>query len=224
MALQDKLSALKTQFQSGEPPFDKVPPSVHAAMQRGTDELIASGAADRARCSGQAPGFTLNDGDGRPVSLADLMKQGPVVVTFYRGIWCPYCNLDLEATQAVADEITALGASIVAITPQTQANSRALAQRHGVAFPVLSDPGNAVADAYGLRYRLPDYLIELYGQLGVALPAVNGDDSWTLPMPARFIIDAAGAIRHAEVAPDYTRRSDPRDLLPVLQDLHCAAA
>jgi peroxiredoxin len=223
MSLREKLSAFKAQFQSGKPPFEKVPPSVHALMKRAIDELIASGVAGRVRRSGSAPTFELKDAHGATVRLADLVAKGPVILSFYRGVWCPYCNLDLQELQANADEIKASGATLVAITPQTAANSRKSIGEHKLGFPVLSDPGNEVADRYGLRYRLPDYLIDLYKQLGVDLPSFNGDTSWTLPVPARFVIDRQGQIRYAEADPDYTQRPEPEDLLQVLAGLKSAA-
>lgn len=224
MSLQEQLSAFKKQFQSGKPPFDAVPASVHDAMERATNELIASGAAQRVRRAGPAPLFELRDSEGALVRLADLLARGPVVLSFYRGVWCPYCNIDLRALQSRAAEIMATGATLVMITPQTAANSRKSIAEHGVGFPILSDPGNQVAERYGLRFRLPPYLIDVYRQLGVDLPVINGDDSWTLPMPARIVIDRLGIIRYAEAHPDYTQGSEPEELLPVLRELRRAGA
>lgn len=220
MSLQEKLSAFKKTFQSGEPPFDGIPPEVHTVMQRATDELAASGAtANILGCGEQAPLFELQDAHGRIVRLADLLAAGPVVLSFYRGVWCPYCNIDLQELQLHAESIRAAGAALVAITPQTPANSRKLIADHGLSFPILSDPGNAVAERYGLRYRLPDYLIALYRQLGVDLPVINGNDDWTLPIPARFVVASDGRICYAEADPDYTVRPEPEELLRVLKEL-----
>jgi len=224
MSLQAKLSAFKAQFQSGQPPFEAVPAAVHAVMQRATDELAASGITERVRRSGQVPDFILEDANGTMVRLADLLAQGTTVISFYRGAWCPYCNIDLQELELNAAAIREAGAALVAITPQTPPNSRRLIAQHKLSFLILSDPGNAVAAQYGLRFRMPDYLIELYKQLGVSLPAFNGDESWTLPMPARFVIDRHGEIRYAEADPDYTKRPEPADLLPVLRELKAKAA
>ncbi|HVO02058.1 MAG TPA: peroxiredoxin-like family protein [Candidatus Cybelea sp.] len=224
MSLQAKLSAFKAQFQSGQPPFEAVPPAVHATMQRAVDELAASGARERVKRSGQAPDFMLEDSNGAMVRLADLLAQGTAVLSFYRGVWCPYCNLDLQELELNAAAIREAGATLVAITPQTPANSRRSIAQHNLSFTILSDPGNEVAARYGLRYRLPDYLIALYKQLGVNLPAFNADESWTLPIPARFVIDRQGQIRSAEADPDYTHRPEPADLLPLLRELKAQAA
>lgn len=220
MSLQEKLFAFKKTFQSGRPPFDGVPAEVHAVMQRATDELAASGAARRVLGRGAAaPLFELHDAHGKTVRLADLRAGGPVVLSFYRGIWCPYCNIDLQELELHAEGIRAAGAALVAITPQTPVNSRKLIADHKLSFPILSDPGNAVAEQYGLRFRLPDYLIAVYRQLGVVLPVINASDDWTLPMPARFVVGSDGLIRYAEANPDYTVRPEPEELLRVLREL-----
>ncbi|MBX9858169.1 MAG: AhpC/TSA family protein, partial [Sphingomonas sp.] len=139
-------------------------------------------------------------------------------------VWCPYCNMELQALQAALPEFQAAGASLVAISPQTRANSRKSVRENALDFPILSDPGNMVAAQFGLRFALPDYLIELYQTLGNQLPAFNGDDSWTLPMPGRFVIGGDGRIVYAEVNPDYTRRPEPLDMLPVVARLSRATA
>lgn len=219
MTLQDRLDAFKADFEAGKPPYS-VPPSVITAMHRATAELIASRQAERAKKAGDiAPAFTLNDQDGRSVRSAALLEQGPLVLTFYRGVWCPYCNMELEAIQAALPEIKARGASVVAISPQTPPNSRKSVRQNRLTFPILSDVGGEVGAAFGLRFALPDYLIELYKRFKNDLPAFNADPSWTLPMPARYVIGTDGLIAYAEVNPDYTKRPDPSELLPVLEKL-----
>ncbi|MGN8080825.1 peroxiredoxin-like family protein [Variovorax sp. 22077] len=217
MSLQEKLDAFKADFQAGKPPYN-VPPSVIETMRRATAELIASGAAQKALKAGdKAPAFTLNDANGKPVSSADLLRQGPLVVTFYRGVWCPYCNMELQALQAALPEIRGAGANVVAISPQLAANSRKSARQNELEFPILSDVQNDVAAAFGLRFELQDYLVELYKSLKNDLPAFNGDPSWTLPMPARYVIAQDGTIVYAEVNPDYTHRPDPSEMLPAIR-------
>jgi peroxiredoxin len=219
MSLQDRLDAFKADFEAGKPPYN-VPPSVIATMHRATAELIASGQAEGAKKAGDiAPAFTLNDPDGHPVSSADLLSRGPLVLTFYRGVWCPYCNMELDAIQSVVPEIEARGAKVVAISPQTPPNSRKSVRQNRLTFPILSDVRAEVGEKFGLRFALPDYLVDLYKSLKNDLPAFNGDPSWTLPMPARYVIGTDGVIAYAEVNPDYTRRPDPSELLPVLDKL-----
>src|SRR2546430_1914152 len=162
MAPPEKPAASRPNLEAGGPP-SHVPAWVHEPMHRATDELIASGAAERALKAGdRAPEFTLKDADGHEVSSRDLLAKGPLVVTFYRGVWCPYCNMDLQALQEVLPAIVERGAQLVAISPQTQSNSRKSHRQNKVTFPILSDPGNEVAARFGLRFELPDYLIELY--------------------------------------------------------------
>ncbi|WP_454832539.1 peroxiredoxin-like family protein [Pseudoxanthomonas wuyuanensis] len=217
MPLQDKLDAFKANFQAGKPPYN-VSRSVIETMQRATNELIASGAAQKALKAGdKMPAFTLDDPEGNRVSSIGLLRQGPLVVSFYRGVWCPYCNLELQALQAALPAIRKAGANLVAISPQVAANSRKSVRQNALDFPILSDMHNDVAAAFGLRFALPDYLVELYKSLKNDLPTFNGDPSWTLPMPARYVIAQDGTIVYAEVNPDYTRRPDPSDMLPVIE-------
>lgn len=224
MKLQDRLDAFKADFKSGKPPFN-APAHIHPIMARATEALIASGAAGRALKAGdRAPDFTLEAPDGTPVSSAALLARGSLVVSFYRGVWCPYCNMELQALQAALPEFEAAGASLVAISPQTRANSRKSVRENALDFPILSDTHNDVAAAFGLRFALPDYLVDLYKALGNQLPSFNGDDSWTLPMPGRFVIGSDGIIAYAEVNPDYTRRPEPSDMLPAIRRASAPAA
>jgi peroxiredoxin len=224
MSLQARLDAFKADFEAGKPPYS-APRSVIDTMHRTTHELIAAGAATRALKAGDtAPFFALNDPDGRPVTSIALLAQGPLVASFYRGVWCPYCNMELQALQEALPVFRELGANLIAISPQTPTNSRRSRRTNGLEFPILSDPGNETAAAFGLRFELPDYLIQVYKTLKNDLPAFNGDASWTLPMPARFVIGQDRVIRYAEVNPDYTHRPEPADMLPGLRSLMRRAA
>lgn len=224
MSLQARLDAFKADFQSGGPPYN-APASIVERLNRATEELVASGLAGRALKAGdKAPAFSLPDPDGRPVSSAELLGRGPLVVSFYRGVWCPYCNIDLQALQAALPQLQAAGATLVAISPQLPVNSRRSQRENGLSFPILSDAGNAVAERFGLRFKVSDDLMQVYETFGNALPVVNGDSSWTLPMPGRFVIAPDGTVLYAEVDPDYTRRPDPEDLLPALRRAASAQA
>jgi len=217
MALQDRLDAFKADFKAGKPPYN-ASPEIHAIMERATAELAASGQACLAIKAGdRAPLFTLKDQNANDVSSADLLAQGPLVVTFYRGVWCPYCNLELQAINDVLPQIRAHGANVVAISPQTAVNSRKAVRENRLSFPVLSDVGGETSAAFGLRFSLPEYLIDIYKRRRNDLPAFNDDPSWTLPMPARYIIGQDGVVLYSEVNPDYTRRPDPSDMFPVLE-------
>jgi peroxiredoxin len=187
-------------------------------MERATNELIASGLARQALKAGDiAPDFSLAAPDGTLVSSRDLLASGPLIISFYRGVWCPYCNMELQALQEALPDFRAAGANLLAISPQTKVNGRKSVRQNALDFPILSDPGNEVAAAFGLRFRLSDELVALYKSLKNDLPGFNGDDSWTLPMPGRFVISQDGVIRYAEVNPDYTRRPEPSDMLPAVR-------
>jgi peroxiredoxin len=224
MALQDSLDAFKTDFEAGKLAFKPAPEAIDI-MHRATVELVASGQALNAKKAGdKAPDFALKNPDGKIMSLASLLANGPLVVSFYRGVWCPYCNLELQALQAALAEIEARGASVVAISPQTAPNSRKSQRDNKLTFPILSDEKSRIAAAFGLRFSLPDYLVELYKGFKNDLPAFNDDPAWVLPMPARYVIGPDGIIAYAEVNPDYTQRPDPSELLPVLDKLRVMAA
>jgi peroxiredoxin len=224
MSLQDRLDTLTADFKRGKLGF-KPSPDVLDIMHRATAELIASGHALIAKkASDKAPEFTLKDPEGHLISSAQLLARGPLVISFYRGVWCPYCNLDLQALQAALPQIVARGARLVAISPQTASNSRKSQRDNKLSFPILSDEKSRVAAAFGLRFSLPDYLVELYKGFKNDLPTFNDDPAWVLPLPARYIVGSDGLIAYAEVNPDYTQRPDPSELLPVLDKLRVSAA
>lgn len=219
MKLQDKLDAMREDFEKGR--FPLVPTRDQLdTMRRATQALINSGQAERALSAGDAaPDFELEDADGASVSSRTLLAEGPLVLTFYRGVWCPYCNYDLQALEDARTLIEDRGARLVAISPQTPANSRKSQRDNKLGFPILSDAGAHVADRFGLRFELPADLIEVYKQFGNDLLMINANPQWVLPMPARYVIGANSVIAYAEVNPDYTRRPDPSELLPVLDQL-----
>ena len=217
MSLKEKLDAFRADVESGT----RIPSSVVEKLHKSTEELVATGQAERAKKAGdRAPTFALEDTDGRTINLADLLANGPVVLTFYRGVWCPYCNMELQALEELRSDIEARGAQLVAISMQTAPNSRKSIRQNELGFPILIDPHGAVADAYGLRFALPDYLIDVYKTVFKNdLAVINDDPSWTLPMPARYVIEQNCMIAYAEVNPDYTCRPEPAELLPVLDRL-----
>jgi peroxiredoxin len=215
LPLQGKLDAFKAEFNTR-----LAPPAVVEALHRGTEELIASGAQNRALKAGDvAPDFTLPDADGNSLSSTALLAKGPLVITFYRGAWCPFCNLDLLALEAARPAIESRGASLVAISEQTAPNSRKVQRQNGLKFPILGDHGGDIAAQFGVRWTLPHYLREAHKALGADLTQFNGEDSWTLPMPARYVIAKDGTIAYAEVNADYTRRPEPSAIFPVLEQL-----
>ncbi len=196
-----------------------IPKPALAIMDAETSRLAASGLAARALKVGDAaPDFILPDAQGGPVRLRALLDQGPMVVVFYRGGWCPYCNLHLRGFQSRLPAFRELGATVVAISPQLPDNSLSTREKNELAFPVLSDVGNKVARQFGIVFELSDRLVELYRQFGHALEDFNGaDGSRELPVPATFLLDGKGVIRLAHVDVDYTRRTDPDEVIEALK-------
>ncbi|MGW0423204.1 peroxiredoxin-like family protein [Streptomyces sp. NPDC003015] len=199
----------------------QIPAEIRQIMQRASQELVDSGQADRALTVGaQAPRFNLPSATGQTVALDDLLNDGPVVLTFYRGAWCPYCNIALRSLQQHHEAISARGARLVAVSPQIPDESLTLAEKHDLAFDVLSDIGSDTAKQYGLAFDLPDDLSAVYDKLGFDLQRVNDGHPRTLPLPATYVIDRTGAIRWAFVDTDYTTRAEPADIIATLDALH----
>lgn len=190
------------------------------ALRETTEYLIALGQAERALPAGShAPEFSLRDQDGVEVSSMSLLRRGPFLLTFCGGNWCPACAFDLKALAKTRPAVEGRGASLVCVSQQTAKENRRAREITGVTLPILGDRGGAVASLFGVRWRMPELLRELHRAGGVDLPTLNGDDSWTLPIPARFVVDRNGVIVYSEVNPDQMRLSDPQDLLSVLDHL-----
>jgi peroxiredoxin len=141
------------------------------------------------------------------MSLAGAIKDGPEVLSFYRGGWCPYCNLELRALQKALPDFIALGASLIAVSPQTPDQSLSTAEKNNLAFAVLSDTSSSIAKAYGIAFNLAEELRPIYKKIGQALPDRNG--SWVLPLPATYVIDRSGIISFAYVDVDFRNRLEP---------------
>lgn len=198
----------------------KVPVEIRAIFQKNIAALVQSGIAESAKKRGnKAPDFALPNAKGTITRLSDLLSQGPVALTFYRGEWCPYCNLTLHAYQKYLPEMKQLGATLVAISPQTPDHSLSTAEKWQLEFEVLSDVGNQVAREYGLAFRLSEEVRTIYKSLGNDLEAYNGDTSWELPMSGTFVIAQDGTIQLAFVDADYTHRLEPAVILDTLHTL-----
>jgi peroxiredoxin len=171
ISLQARFDVFKADFEAGKPPYN-VPRPVIETMHRATAELIASGAASRTLKAGDiAPPFVLNEATGNPVTSSALLGRGPLVVSFYRGVWCLHCNMELQALPV----FRALGAQVVAISPRNAVSSRKSIRTNGLDFPIPSDAGNQTTVAFGLRFALPGYLVDLYKGLKNDLRAFNDD-------------------------------------------------
>lgn len=167
----------------------------------------------------QAPRFVLPDAHGDKVALDDRLATGPVVLSFYRGAWCPICNTELTGLQEALTDIGALGASLIAVSPQAPDASQQLVQRLGLGYDVLSDIDQEVIPAYRLQFELVPELRDVYRQMGMALDEHNADASWNLPVPATFVIDRHGVVRTRHVDPNYRERMSVETILAALRDL-----
>lgn len=213
-SLKSELEAFRAAFMT------KAPEEVRAIMARADADLAASGILDRALKAGDtAPDFDLPDARGDRFRLADALRDGPVVLSFYRGGWCPYCNLELKALQRALADFERLGAQLVAVSPQTPDHSLSTAEKNALTFPVLSDLGSKTAKAFGVAFDLDKNLQTLYARFGHALPEVNGDGGWTLPIPATFVIDTSGVVAFAYVDVDYRSRLEPQAITDTLAAL-----
>lgn len=166
-----------------------------------------------------APDFSLPNQTGDEVRLSVLLRSGPVVLVFYRGAWCPYCNLQLRMFQAWLSRFEERGAWLVAISPQTPDHSLSMAEKNELGFHVLSDQGAKVIDRFGLLYAVDDGTRRLLEAAGNDVGAHNGETGWILPAPATFVIDAAGIVRYAHVRGDWTERPEPQEVQAVLGEL-----
>jgi peroxiredoxin len=194
------------------------PPDRIRMYEQGIEEVRKSGVVDKAlKVGDRAPDFELPNAKGKAVKLSELTPRGPVVVTWYRGGWCPYCNIALRGFQKRLSEIRAEGANLVAISPETPDNSLSTAEKDRLEFEVLSDRGNKVAHAYGVAYKIPRVIAE---QSKARLAKYNGDDSGTLPLGVTYVIDREGIIRYAFVDADYRKRAEPSDVLAALRRLN----
>ena len=197
-----------------------VPPETQAVHARVIADLkgrrLAEGIVDVAS---KVSLFELTDHDGKLVSSVERLLQGRLVICFFRGRWCPFCVGQLEAMNLILPQVEQIGASMLAISPQTVQQSFFMADQHKLRFPLLSDAGNNVARRFGLAYRVPNEQQAIYRRAFVNLPFANGDDSWELPIPATFIVDRDGTVLYASANEDYTERPEPSDILHLLAAL-----
>jgi peroxiredoxin len=205
--------------------YKRVPPERQAIMERHIQQLRA-GAIQHTmlKVGDKAPEIRLGNAKGEIVDVAALLGKGPVIVTFYRGGWCPYCNIELKAFQDVLPDITSAGASLVAISPEKPDDSLSTAEKNALTFEVLSDVGHEVGRAFGLVYEFTDELRGAYQGFGLDIPAKNGTPGvWALPVAATYVIDPNGTIIYAYTDADYRDRADPEDVLKVLAKRAAAA-
>lgn len=218
MSLNERLREYKARQEAGE-----VPPITSAHLEviyREAEALAASGAEDRVLKAGDPfPSFEMPDENGELVSSADLLSRGPLAVVFYRGIWCDYCNFELEALEEVYPQIRELGADLVAVSPVTMPNLRAAIRRNKISYRILSDRGNAYAARFNLTYTMSQDLLDVWGSFGMDFSQINGDDSNSMTMPGVFLADTDGVLRFASAYARHWERTEPADLLAAIEQL-----
>jgi len=214
MSLSDALNEFNQGFVA------KVPQEVVSTMGEATEMLRQSGFAEQAVKTGQlAPAFELPELGGDSIELPKLLEKGPLVISFYRGAWCPYCNLEMQALQRALPEIKAAGANLIAIAPELPEHAGEIRDKGNLTFPLLHDWQNRVARQYGLVFTLPDTLRPIYGSFGIDLAESQGNTSFDLPLPATYIVQGDGVVAHAFVDVDYTRRMEPSEIVDILRTL-----
>jgi peroxiredoxin len=212
MSLSDQLLAVTASVKQ------QAPAAVLATMEDATAQLNAAGILKHALQPGDVfPEFTLPNATGTLVSSRQLLAEGPLVLTFYRGAWCPYCNLELAALQAVLPQIEAAGAQLVAVSPQTPDNSLSTVQKNQLAFTVLSDTDSQLARKLGILFTLPESLRPIYQAFGIDLVKTNGNNSLELPVPATYFIGQDGVIAQAWMDVDYRKRVEPEMVIDWLR-------
>jgi len=212
MTLRNDIEKFQKEF------IPQLPAETIETLMATTKNLVQAGLTENALSVGdKIPLFSLPNAKGKLIASRKLLGKGPLVISFYRGSWCPYCNLELKALQDALPEIKNLGAKLVAISPQCPDKSLPTSEVNSLTFEVLSDEGNKVAQKFGLVYKLADELRTIYPTFGIDLVDSNGDASFELPFPATYVVDTDGTIIHAFVDADYTKRLEPAEIIKVLR-------
>ncbi|KAJ5492702.1 hypothetical protein N7539_001448 [Penicillium diatomitis] len=208
MSLNTELAGVRDNFYANAPksivdPIRESVSSIKASYDPGT--AIQVGAA--------LPEFILTDALGNTVSSKTVLANGPILITFYRGEWCPFCNLHLASLQKHLAEFEAKGVTLVAITPELPTKTLSMTEKQGLKFTVLSDTSNKYARKLGIVWKMPETLRPVFKTAGHDLIEGNGDDSFELPIPASLLVDGKGVVRKTFVDPDYTKRLEPETAL-----------
>jgi peroxiredoxin len=192
-----------------------------AILTESAAQLDANKVGDNALKVGDIiPNVTLTNAQGNATTSAEIFADGPAIITFYRGGWCPYCNLELKAYQALLADIKRLGGTLAAITPEKPDSSLSTTEKNALKFPVLTDTSNKFAKALGLTFEVPAKSQILYKQsFDIDLDVLNGQSGWTLPIPATFVVEKGGKIILADVNRDYRLRLEPSAALTALQSI-----
>lgn len=214
MNLQDQIKEFQKEF------LKDVPDEVLKIILEATEKLAQSGITNNSlKVGDKVPSFSLPGVNGKSVSSIQLLEKGPLIINFYRGGWCPYCDLELKAYQEILPEIKKLDAQLIAISPNLPDKSLSTTEKKSLTFEVLSDVGNKAAREFGLVFTLDDKLRPIYKQFGINIPEDNGDDSYELPVPATYVVNSDGTIVLAFVDADYTKRLEPEEVVKALRTI-----
>ena len=213
MNLQSQLDVAKEQLVAS------TPLEFHSSMFRMIQEQQESGLVYGLTVGSKAKDFTLRNALGQEMNLFEELAKGPVVLSFYRGGWCPFCSMQLRAYQDVLSEIHKLGAQLIAISPQSPDNTLSQKEKENLSYQVLSDSNGLVAAKHNILFEVPTYVQEVLSLAGLNLAEYNSTDRWILPVPTTFMIDESAVIRSTFVNPDFMKRPDPQDILAELRKL-----
>lgn len=214
MNLTTQLQNLQTQFQN------QTSENIQETMGQAIADLKKAGILEQTlKVGDRIPQFALPDASGDRFDLQTALAKGPVVISFYRGGWCPYCSLELKALQQALPQIEAAGANLIAVSPETPDHALSTQEKQELSFTVLSDIGNNIARQFGIVFQLPAALRPIYQSFGIDIPAHNSDQSFELPVPATYVVAPNRKIIYAFADIDYTKRAEPDDVVAALKQI-----
>lgn len=216
MSLKEKIQQFQDEM------MKNTPQELLEKLQKSRESIISNNSGIKfLKENEQIPDFSLPNQTDTVTSLEDLIKKGPLVITFYRGGWCPYCNLELQSLQKNLNEIQALGANLIAISPEMPDKSLSVYEKNDLKFSILSDHNNLVAKKFGLVFELSPEVDTMYkNELNLDLAVNNSVDKSELPIPATYVIGKDKKIKYAFVNLDYTQRAEPSEIINILKKLN----
>lgn len=196
---------------------EQLPSEILQAFGANLNELIEQKIDQKALTIGdQAPDISVLDTDGKEIKLYDLLKNGPVIINFFRGNWCPFCMAELSDYQESIQQFHLPTTQFLFISPQMQAYSAQLKSEKDFDLTLIADQHNEIARQFGLVFTLDDNIREIYKKIGADLSAINGDNSFELPIPATYVVAPSGKITYAFVETNYMMRAEPREVLSMI--------